>query len=246
MSEQYPGRTSSYLNELPAIYRQEARGGRPDFLNRFLLAFERVMSGLGDPDHPGLEEILEGIPDADGLPVLAGAHRYFDPGPGRGASLRTPQEFLKWLAGWVALTLREDWKEEERRRILATIVPAYRRRGTPEGLRQILAAFTGLETETISILEFLQPMQLAVTSTIGLDTVLGEGPPHYFLVEVQLQAAGTSDLARKRSILKSIIDAEKPAHTYYDLRIVIPTLRIGYTSHVGKDTVLGTAIADPV
>ncbi|HYU34425.1 MAG TPA: phage tail protein [Thermoanaerobaculia bacterium] len=233
---------SSYLDDLPAIYRQESTGGRPDFLGRFLLAFEHLLTGVGDSGRPGLEETLEGITGESGEVVLAGAHRYFTPGPGLPPEERAPAEpgrdFLEWLSGWVALTLREDWQEEERRRILAEIVPSYRKRGTRDGLRQILAAFTGVRPETITIAEFQQPFQLGRTATVGEDTVLGGGPPHYFMVRVLLP--GAADLARRRAILRAIIDMEKPAHTYYDLRI-IPTLtmRVGKTSTVGQDTVLG-------
>jgi hypothetical protein len=36
-----------------------------------------------------------------------------------------------------------------------------------------------------------------------------------------------------------VIDSEKPAHTYYDLLITIPTLRIAGHSTIGVDTLLG-------
>jgi phage tail-like protein len=234
---------SSYLDFLPAIYREAATGARPDFLGRFLLAFEKVLTGLGDAKDPGLEEILEGIVDpATGSLRLAGAHRYFDPGPGRPDAERAPSGFLEWLSGWVALTLRGDWTDEEQRRILAEIVPAYRRRGTKEGLRQLLSAYTGMVAESITISEFESPFTVGVTSYVGGDTALGGGPPHYFLVAALITAADAADLERKRGILHAIIDAEKPAHTYYDLHLQVPTMQIGVHSTIGLDTLLG----DPV
>jgi phage tail-like protein len=218
---------SSYLDLLPAIYREPAGGGRPDFLGRFLLAFERVLTGLGDPEHPGLEEILEGIADpATGTLLLAGTERYFDPGAGKPEAQRAPAGFLEWLAGWVALTLREDWTEEERRRILAEIVPSYKRRGTKEGLRQVLSAYTGLPAASVTITEG--------------DPAAG-GPAHYFRVDV-LITSGIADLERKRSVLAAIVDAEKPAHTYYDLHLQIATMRIAVRSTIGLDTLLGDPI----
>lgn len=233
---------SRYLDDLPAIFHQEDADGSPGFLGRFLLAFEQVLTGLGDPSNPGLEEMLEGIDGPYGVPVLAGAHRYFDPGPGRADGQRAPAEFLEWLSGWVALTLRDDWREEERRRILAGIVSAYRQRGTPEGLRQILAAFTGLPAAAITILEFGEPLRVGITSTVGRDTAIGGGPAHYFQVRFLLPAR--EDLARQRAILRSILDAEKPAHTYYDLFLDIPTLRVGISSTVGYDTFLGSVASN--
>ncbi len=236
-------RTSSYLDSLPAIYREEALGGRPDFLGRFLLAFEKVLSGLGDTQHPGIEEILEGIADpAGGDPLLAGAHRYFDPGPGRAEALRAPSEFLEWLSGWVALTLRGDWTDEERRRILSAVVSYYQRRGTKAGLAQLLSAYTDLPPESIKNSEFENPFIVGKTSYVGGDTAIGGGPPHYFLVDAVLPPDDVVDLERRRAILHAIIDAEKPGHTYYDLHIHVPTLRIGVRSTVGHDTLVG----DPV
>lgn len=239
---------SRYLDDLPAIYRQEAADGDPYFLGRFLLAFEHMLTGLGDRDRPGLEEILDGIivgHGADAKVLLAGAHRYFNPGPRDEPFERTPAEFLEWLSGWVALTLRDDWNEEERRRMLARIVPSYRQRGTPDGLRQALVAFTGAaHSAAVSILEQPEhPFQIGVTSTIGKDAVLAEGRPHHFVVRALLP--GSADLGRKRAALRAIIDLEKPAHTSYDLFIQIPTLQVGKTSTVGMNTSLGTPMEAP-
>jgi hypothetical protein len=212
---------SRYLDDLPAIYRQQAAGAHPDFLGRLLLAFEHVLTGVGDPRQPGLEEILDGIVADNGDVLKAGTHRYFVPGPDAPAEERAPAEFLEWLSGWVALTMREDWREVESRRILAEIVPSYRRRGTPEGLKQILSAFTGVPASTITILEE------------GVDW-----PPHYF--EVKVKVPGILDLARWRAVLEPIIDMEKPAHTYYGLHLEpSATMQVGVTSTVGVDTLLG-------
>jgi hypothetical protein len=214
---------SRYLDDLPAIYRQEASGGRPDFLGRLLLAFEHVLTGVGDPQRPGLEEVLDGIFGEGGGVVMAGAHRYFMPGPTAPELERAPAEFLEWLSGWVAVTLREDWREEERRRILAEIVPSYRRRGTPDGLKQVLAAFTGVSQNSITVIE---------------DDEDGNWPPHYF--QVRVKVPGVLDLARWRGVLEPIIDMEKPAHTYYDLHLSpTATMQVGVHSTVGEDTLLG-------
>ncbi|HEX2643889.1 MAG TPA: phage tail protein [Thermoanaerobaculia bacterium] len=235
-------RLSRYLDDLPALYRTPARGGRPDFLGRFLLAFEQVLTGVGDVDKPGLEERLDGITDDAGNLLRAGSHRYFEPGPDLPEGERAPAEFLDWLSSWVALTMRGDWTDGERRRILAEIVPSYRRRGTRDGLQRILSAFTGLSIESITISELLSPMQLGVSATVGKDTVVGGSAPHYFLVDALVPASDVADLSRKKSILRAILDLEKPAHTFYDLRIQVPTMQVGVTSRVGVETVLGGVI----
>ena len=217
---------SRYLDDLPALYRQESAGGRPDFFGRFLLAFEHVLTGVGNASHPGLEEILEGIVTENGAVRMAGADRYLTPGPAAADAERAPAEFLEWLSGWVALTLRDDWNDEERRRILAEIVPAYSRRGTPDGLKQILAAFSGVSVGAITI-----------------DDGTESGPAHHFTVSAVIP--GAAELARRRAILQAIVDMEKPAHTYYELFLETPTMQVGRTSSVGKDTVIGAPIQRP-
>jgi phage tail-like protein len=117
------GPASSYLDYLPAIFRQEP------FIGRFLLAFETVLSGAGGA--AGLETEIGG---------MAG---YFDPAT-------TRADFLPWLAGWVTLTLRADWDEQTRRSFIAQIVPLYRLRGTKEGLLRMLELYT---TEPVEIFD---------------------------------------------------------------------------------------------
>ena len=107
---------SSYLDYLPAIFRQEP------FVGRFLLAFETVLSGSG-ADQPGLEATIGRLAD------------YLDP-------MTTEPEFLPWLAGWVTLSLRADWDEATKRSFIQQIVPLYRLRGTRDGLQRMLELYT--------------------------------------------------------------------------------------------------------
>jgi phage tail-like protein len=121
MDPQQP--VSSYLDHLPAIYRQDP------FAGRFLLAFETVLSGAGGQgDQPGLETTIGGLAD------------YLDP-------VTTRADFLPWLAGWVTLSLRADWDEQTQRSFIQQIVPLYRLRGTRAGLLRMLALYTGEPVE---------------------------------------------------------------------------------------------------
>ena len=112
-----PKTTSSYLQNLPAIFSEEL------FLSRFLLAFERVLTGL--PGVTGHERIRR----RPGKTVEARR-------PLR--SIRDEEDFLSWLASWVALSLRADWTPEQKREFLSRIVPLYRRRGTKENVAELL------------------------------------------------------------------------------------------------------------
>jgi phage tail-like protein len=106
----------TYLSQLPAIYQ----GATPcaDFLLRFLSLFETFFG-----------EVEERI---GALSLI------FDP-------LAVPEEFLPWLAGWLALELDEDWDEAMQRRVIAAAFEMYGRRGTVTGLRDALRLFAGVD-----------------------------------------------------------------------------------------------------
>jgi len=208
---------SSYLQYLPAIFSEDP------FLGRFLLAFEQALSGLpGATEEPqvGLEE------------TIAGLSTLFDP-------KETREEFLPWLAGWVALSLRADWTLEQQRGFLADIVPLYHSRGTKENMIKLLRIYTG-GTPTIdegAVVTF----QIGVRSTIGKDTRIGEPPAHFFRVRVTLENLKPDPAERKRQeqVARAVIDLQKPAHTSYELTISSDTMKIRERSRIGKDTLIG-------
>jgi phage tail-like protein len=240
---------STYLRYLPAIFRVEDRenGG---FLGRFLLAFEAVLTGRQKKQKPGLEELLDGIVNEDGTEGLAGVHRYFDPGPGRPDPCRAPNEFLEWLASFVALTLRADTSPEFRRDLIARAVPLYRRRGTLQGLADMLTLLLRVPPtieeydESFQIFDPASPSGVssdeADRSQIGVGTWLGGGPAHCFEVTLRLPAgpdepdaggAGSdynphAESARLFYLAGAIIDREKPAHTSYTLQVIVPQFQI--------------------
>ena len=198
---------SSYLDYLPAVFRQDP------FAGQFLLAFETVLSGTSArPDTPGLEVTIGRIAD------------YFDP-------WTTPADFLPWLAGWVSLTLRADWDETTKRSFIAGIVPLYRLRGTREGLRLMLFLYTQLPVEVF-------------------DPV--EQEDFFFQVQITLPSADGPLMRTTQQIARAIIDQEKPAHTFYALRIAVPMMRLVSEELMkregapplilGDNTILGTYI----
>lgn len=106
---------TGYLSHLPAIYRKA--GACKDFLLRFLSLFETFFSQTEAAIHA--------------LPSL------FDP-------WSPPREYLPWLAGWLALTLDEEWNEATQRRAIADAFASYALRGTPAGLRKALQDQAGV------------------------------------------------------------------------------------------------------
>lgn len=214
-----PDAASSYLRLLPSVFSEDP------FLGRFLLAFEHVLTGLpgGEPvPEEGLEE------------TIAGIAAFFDP-------RRTSEEFLPWLASWVALGLRADWTPAQKRDFLAKIVPLYRRRGTGDNLAELLKIYTGLIPVITGVDD--TEFQVGVHSTVGVDTQLGGGPPHRFSVTVTLPEADPQTLQRQRQIASALIELQKPAHTAYELVVVHDTMQIGVRSTIGVDTLLGSVPA---
>lgn len=199
-----PPPQSSYLDYLPAIFRQDP------FAGQFLLAFETILSGT--PGQPGLAGTIGNIAD------------YFDP-------METDADFLPWLSGWVSLSLRADWDEKTQRGFIQQIVPLYKLRGTLAGLANMLTLYTG------------EPVQI-------YDTF--DDLPYFFEVQLTLSVADRVLLRTTQEKARAIIDQEKPAHTYYALRIAVPTMRlVSEALHeregaplliLGTNTLLGTTI----
>jgi phage tail-like protein len=211
-----PGVSSSWLEHLPALFQEGSEAG-PSYLGRFLLAFEEVLTGLGTGPHPGG---LEG--------VIAGLHRAFAP-------YDAPHEFLEWLAGWAAVTLRVDFDEARRREFIARAVPLYRLRGTRRGLEEMVRIYTGISP---TIVEVLDPLEIGATCTVGVDTVIGGGSPHFFAVTVRMATPDPDTIRRTAETVAAILDQEKPAHTRYSLTLEIPSLQVGVHARIGVDTLL--------
>lgn len=130
-----PKAASSYLQDLPAIFSEDP------FVGHFLLAFEQVLTGL-----PGLVG-REPVPSLGVEQIIGAIAKLFNPKASWDDILpnkENQEEFLQWLAGWVALGLRADWTEAQKRDFLANIVLLYRKRGTKENLAELLRIYTGL------------------------------------------------------------------------------------------------------
>jgi phage tail-like protein len=187
--------TSSYLRFLPAEFERHA------FVGRFLLAFERILSAGAPEGPPALEEVIDGV------------DRFFRPWHSDLAR-QAPAEFLPWLAGWVGLTLREDWDEATRRRFLGGIVSLYRKRGTKEGLQEMLRLYLGEKT-AVAIFDDQRPGEFAF-----------DPPAHFFQVQITTTDISPEELQIKQRTATAIIDQEKPAHTYYALQFLMPSMRL--------------------
>ena len=132
---------------------------------------------------------------------------YFDP-------LTAPKSLLPWLASWVAFALDPTWPEQKRRALVKRAAELYRWRGTERGLAEYLRIYTDSIPE---ISEYTPGMRLDSDTRLGVNTQLGSsGGGYHFTVTLEFDER--SQVSEQK--VRSIIDAQKPAHTVYTLRIV--------------------------
>jgi phage tail-like protein len=229
---------SELLRYLPDIYSEDP------FLGQFLSAFENVLLGRNDIElcyqngkfypsqtDPGIDDDPSNPPVCyQGLEeTIAGLATYFE-------ADTTPQDFLEWLSDWVALTLRADVPVSIQRTFIGKAVWLYNMRGTIQGIKETINIYVGTYP---TIDEMGTPFEIGISSTIGVNTLLDSGAPHFFRVSLNLNTTDTDQINKITQVVTSILDQEKPAHTFYALTVVTPTLEIGFHSTIGEDTLLG-------
>ena len=128
--------------------------------------------------------------------------------------LTLPLPILPWLSTWVSLALDENWPQLKRRRLIKEAVELYRWRGTRWGLTRYLELYTGITPE-INDQPFIG-MRLGREALLGRHTVLGDVPPHTFVLTLAMTGPGQVNEQK----VHEIIQANKPAHAAYELRIV--------------------------
>ena len=231
---------------LPAIYRQDTP--QRVFLERTLSLFESLT---------GAEETL-----LDRLPLLFDA---------RSAPDHSPNSWLDWLAGWLDLDLDESWSTVQRREAIAKAFALYGRRGTVEGLRQLIRLYTQATVFIDEPAQHAAPWSLG-QSTLGFTTMLAAAEPQgavigttatlnhsHLISETDYGAPLFSDLAHVFFVqayaadlinpavepkLRQVLDQEKPAHTTYQLQRIEARMRVGFQSRVGIDSIVGGASND--
>jgi phage tail-like protein len=102
----------SYLRYLPAIYHENETSR--DIMERFLSIFESLLTDTE-------EKIFHFT-------------KHIDP-------KTTPEDFLPWLASWLSLAYDERWAKANIRNFIQQAPFLFRKRGTREGLEQIIAIY---------------------------------------------------------------------------------------------------------
>ncbi|MEM6597433.1 MAG: phage tail protein [Cyanobacteria bacterium P01_D01_bin.36] len=186
---------SLYLNYLPDIYRNV------DFVGRFLKIFESAFEPTVD--------------------ILDHQWAYLDP-------LTAPQSMLPFLAHWVAWSFDGPLSLAQQRVLIRYAMEIYRWRGTRRGLRFYLHLASGLPLDehlsneadkSIEIYENFSQGHILGKTVLGRSTILGGNRPYHFCVRLH----PTADTPLDETLIRTIIDQEKPAFSSYDLAIESPT-----------------------
>ena len=182
------------LGQLPGVYHSS------EDLRTLLSTLETI---LFEPNKQALES------------QIAGIARLF-------SAMETPDEFLPWLAQWVALSHRMGLPLEQQRRLVGRIVPLYAWRGTKRYLTELLKLYlpTGAEVR-VEDQEF-NGFKIGIAK-VGLDTWLERDRPFWFKVTIRVPSSGAhaergpqwQDEWQKR--IRQVVELAKPAHTTYDL-----------------------------
>ncbi|GGN22216.1 phage tail protein [Lentzea pudingi] len=111
-----------------------------------------------------------------------------------------PEDFVDWLAGWVALDLDENWSSAQRRELVARAVRLHRFRGTRRGLAEHVWLLTGGRVD-------IADSGGTATSATPNGPVPGGSPAHV-LVRVRVERPDAVDRARITAAVRRMV----PAH----------------------------------
>lgn len=226
----------SYLRYLPAVYQEDEESR--NFLERFLSIFESMSFEV--------EQNIKHIA------------RYFD-------STVVEGEFLEWLGSWLAIIQDGNWPEPKRRKLLENAFQLFKKRGTLQGLKEMIELFTEGKTAIIEHHSLQTPIVLTANSRVGRSTVIGKRFIRPLILEetsrvgefalketedpaqlpFEINAfdftilADTARLDNNQLIaLHRLVEEEKPAHTRCFLRTGKGDMQLGKHAFLEVDTML--------
>jgi hypothetical protein len=139
-------------------------------------------------------------------------------------------DFLRWLAGWLGLDLRPTHGERWNRELVRLAGRLWPWRGTQAGVEAFLNVLLRDEAQA-TLFDPSNPLQIGLTSTVGVDTVICGGLPHFFWVDLLTEARNSRlyhpvGLNKMLQAVHQALHRERPAHTDYDLRLQAHTMQI--------------------
>ena len=192
----------TYLKYLPGIYQEDAQS--KELMQRYLSVFQTIMEGI--------EEKIEN------------SHLLIDP-------QTTPDsEFLNWLTLWLGLKREQNWSDAKWRELLSKAVYFFKRRGTREGLSELIALYTQIEDKKNKPI-IIEPFQTRCdNSEQNLD--LGK---YTFCVIFKPKALKSEE---ELKTVKRIVKLWKPAHTEGKVVVLKERMLLGEHLCLGINTSL--------
>jgi hypothetical protein len=141
---------------------------------------------------------------------------------------------------WVDDARYDRRKARWNRHLVRAALDIYPRRGTRAGVEGMLRAWLkdDLADNGVMVTDLLRAhtdvdavFRLGERATLGVDTVLGEGSPFFFIADLMVaptvrglrNPAGIDVFIREA---RFILEAETPAHTYFQLRVHANTMQL--------------------
>jgi phage tail-like protein len=228
---------SSFLSYLPAFFYDQQLQSSDDNgsidINSILLIFEEI---LGE-----LEETTNNLPTV-----------FYPLSQEQRSGIPFSSDLTEWLAGWAAISLREDWTPAKKQNLLKNVIPLYRSKGTKDNLIELLKIYAEYATDIKVIEPEDKPFRILKKGDpngicLGKGNRIGGAPPFYFEVEITLPRHDSTELVEgeflklQREAVKAVIDLNKPAHTEYKLKVNSETIQIGNRSRsvIGKSMLIG-------
>jgi phage tail-like protein len=143
--------------------------------------------------------------------VLAPVHLTLDNMPAHLHPATAPQDFLAWMAGWVAAEVEEGRPEAQQRSVVAGALARHRQRGTRQGLAEAVFLETGVQPEIVD------------SGGTAWSTVSGAPLPGSARasVTIRLRVADPGQVDRTR--LEKLVAGEVPAHVVHRIEILSTT-----------------------
>ena len=135
---------------------------------------------------------------------------------------------LPFLAHWVAWSFDGPLSLSQQRVLIRYAMEIYRWRGTRRGLRFYLHLASGLPLDdhlsqeadkSISIYENFSPGHILGKTVLGQSTILGGHKPYHFSVQLHPTPETPAATQLDETLIRTIIEQEKPAFSSYDLSI---------------------------
>ena len=119
-----------------------------------------------------------------------------------------PADFLEWLAGWVGVSLDQNWSLERQRELVARAAGLFARRGTAQALTDELALYTGVAPE------------VAESGGVTWSRKPGDVPPGRPEPRLTIRVRVPDPAAVDQIRLGKIVAEAKPANVVHTVEVV--------------------------